>query len=248
MYRLSENDLITLNKGICSVFHQEYNVLNFDSLSACLNAYDSYYEDDNHIASAIFRAIITNHAFKDANKRTAFLALQFINFSKIGRFKIAELALKIAKNTSMEVDDICNILYPESIKESYKPTYTFSYKGPVYRFEKLYDILKEPVYTMAQNKKHAATMLKGKLKKKYGFANNAKLDIDEDKIELEDPQDDRYNLDKLKSKPNYARFVTNLVDREIYTVDGIYKVEGLNIEFPSLSELYDYLEGEENYD
>lgn len=96
--------------------------------------------------------------------------------------------------------------------------------------------------------KHSATMLKGKLKKKYGFANNAKLDIDEDKIELEDPQDDRYNLDRLKSKPNYARFVTNLVDREIYTVDGIYKVEGLNIEFPSLSELYDYLEGEENYD
>jgi len=146
-----------------------------------------------------------------------------------------------------EYMDVLTLL-DDKYEESYKPTYTFSYKGPVYRFEKLYDILKEPVYTMAQNKKHAATMLKGKLKKKYGFANNAKLDIDEDKIELEDPQDDKYNLDKLKSKPNYARFVTNLVDREIYTVDGIYKVEGLNMEFPSLSELYDYLEGEENYD
>lgn len=177
------------------------------------------------------------------NKRKKHSLSPFINLNAGNvEYNVSMFNKAMGNETSSETGAVS-----EALNES-KPTYTFSYKGPVYRFEKLYDILKEPVYTMAQNKKHAATMLKGKLKKKYGFANNAKLDIDEDKIELENPQDDRYSLDKLKSKPNYARFVNNIVGREIYTVDGIYKVEGLNIEFPSLSELYDYLEGEENYD
>lgn len=246
MYRLSENDLITLNKGICSVFHQEYNVLNFNALSACLNAYDSYYEDDNHIASAIFRAIITNHAFKDANKRTAFLALQFINFSNIGRFKIAELAIEIAKNTSMEVDDICNILYPESIKESYKPTYTFSYKGPVYRFERVYTVLKDPIYTTVSTAKQAANMIKGKLKNKFGFDYKAKLDIDEDNIMLVDVPDNEYqifnNKNKNKQETEYddLDLVGTLGGKDIYYINGKYIVD--DMEFVSIGEIEDYLE------
>ena len=236
MYRLSENDLIMINKAICSVFHQEYNILNFNALSACLNAYDSYYEDDNHIASAIFRAIITNHAFKDANKRTAFLALQFINFSSIGRFKIAELALEIAKNTSMEVDDICNILYPESIKESYKPTYTYSYKGPVYRFEHLYTNLKEPIYTTAQNKKQAATILKGKLKQKFGFEYNAKLDIDESRIQSDNKNEEKETKDNL-----YRKKVGSFQGKAIYLLkDGKYMLG--NKKFNSSEQLRDYME------
>ena len=242
MYRLSENDLIMINKVICSVFHQEYNILNFNALSACLNAYDSYYEDDNHIASAIFRAIITNHAFKDANKRTAFLALQFINFSSIGRFKIAELALEIAKNTSMEVDDICNILYPESLRESYKPTYTYSYKGPVYRFEKVYTVLKEPIYTSAKNKRQAANFIKGKLKKQFGFDYKAKLDIDEDNIQLVIKQDDNLTKKEIPQDYDYdeSDFVGSFNNRDIYFIDGKYIID--NMEFSSFDDLKDFLE------
>lgn len=72
----------------------------------------------------------------------------------------------------------------ESLHESEKPTYTFKYEGPIYRFKRYIENTKEPIYTEAQNEKHAATMIRGKLKKLLGLSYNSNLDIDEDKIEL----------------------------------------------------------------
>lgn len=252
MYRLSEDDLIKINKAICSTFNQEYNVLNYDALSRNLNAYESFYEDDYHIASAIFRSIITNHAFKDANKRTAFLTLQLLLPSKIGADKISQLAVDVAMNTSMSVDDICEILYPqtknESLNETAKPTYTYSYIGPVYRFENIYTVLKEPVYTTAQNRKQAATMLKGKLKQEFGFDYKAKLDIDEENIrelspiELEDEQDYySYRNNKLDNHDE-DDMVGYINGKPIYFEDGYYTIGGIGGTFISFEEAEEYLQ------
>ena len=133
--------------------------------------------------------------------------------------------------------------------ESYKPTYTYSYIGPVYRFEKLYDTLKEPIYTTAQNRKHAATMLKGKLKQKYGFAPGAKLDIEEKQIreisplEYEDERD-YYNYWNNKNKEDIedAELVSYINGDKIYYKDGYYKIAGNNMTFVSEEEAREFLE------
>lgn len=137
----------------------------------------------------------------------------------------------------------------EGMGESYKPTYTYSYIGPVYRFEKLYDTLKEPVYTTAQNRKHASTMLKGKLKQKYGFAPSAKLDIEEKQIreisplEYEDEMD-YYNYWDNKNKEDIedAELVSYINGDKIYYKDGYYKIAGNNMTFVSEEEAREFLE------
>ena len=237
MYRLSENDLILVNKGICNTFHQDHSVLNFDALSSCLNAYDSYYEDDNHISSAIFRSIITNHPFKDGNKRTAFLVLQFINFSNIGRFNIANLAIEIAKNTSMEVDDICNILYPTVIKESYKNNYIYEYAGPVYRFEKLYDNIREPIYTTAKSKAQAINNFKKRLKDEYNLVDWSKLDIDDDKVLIVEFEPEDNSVQDLDI--NQDNQVTTINGKPVYFQDGYYIID--NMKFIDEDEIKAYL-------
>jgi len=126
-----------------------------------------------------------------------------------------------------------------------KPTYTFSYKGPIYRFKKVIGSLKEPIYTTAQNEQHAATMLRGKLKKKYGFDYKAKLDIDDNKIELVDTPDIEYQLYQDKNFKDEedlsgAEFVGSFNNKDIYYLDGYYIVD--NIAFVSYEDAIDYLE------
>lgn len=117
-----------------------------------------------------------------------------------------------------------------------KPTYTYSYKGPVYRFEHLYTNLKEPIYTTAQNKKQAATILKGKLKQKFGFEYNAKLDIDESRI-----QSDNKNEEKETKNNLYRKKVGSFQGKAIYLLkDGKYMLG--NKKFDSSEQLRDYME------
>lgn len=120
--------------------------------------------------------------------------------------------------------------------DSHKPTYTYSYKGPVYRFEHLYTNLKEPIYTTAQNKKQAVTILKGKLKQKFGFEYNAKLDIDESRI-----QSDNKNEEKETKNNLYRKKVGSFQGKSIYLLkDGKYMLG--NKKFNSSEQLRDYME------
>ena len=106
----------------------------------------------------------------------------------------------------------------------------------------MYTVLDEPIYTTAQNPKHASTILKGKLKKQLGFDYNAKLDIDDDKIRLVDKPVDEYQLflDKkdFDDEPD-EEWIGNFKDKDIYFSDGRYISNGM--EFSSMSELQDYL-------
>lgn len=133
----------------------------------------------------------------------------------------------------------------ESLKESILPTYTYSYKGPVYRFEKVYTVLAKPVYTTAQNEKQAATMIKGKLKNQFGFDFKAKLDIDNDKVvkvSQQDNESEYYRKQKRirgKELPD-SDIVGTVNGEDIYYIDGYYIVNG--IQFVSYEDAVDYLE------
>lgn len=124
------------------------------------------------------------------------------------------------------------------------PTYTFSYKGPVYRFERVYTVLKEPIYTTASTAKQAANMIKGKLKNKFGFDYKAKLDIDEDNITLVDVPDNEYqifnNENKQEAEYDDLDLVGTMYGKDIYYINGKYIVD--DMEFVSIGEIEDYLE------
>ena len=124
------------------------------------------------------------------------------------------------------------------------PTYTFKYIGPVYRFEGVYDTLDKPIYTDAQSKQHAANMIKGKLKNKYGFSYNAKLGIDEDKVELVTSNPDKVDIkDKEEIIHDDKDYIETINNHDVYFENGYYVVDGLeNIKFISEDEIRDYLE------
>lgn len=58
----------------------------------------------------------------------------------------------------------------------------YSYVGPIYRFNKLYATIKEPIYTVAKSYEDAMKNMCFRLKEKYGFIKGANLTIDKDKI------------------------------------------------------------------
>lgn len=132
----------------------------------------------------------------------------------------------------------------EALGEGVTPTYTYSYKGPVYRFEKVYTVLDEPVYTTAQSKEHAANMIRGKLKKQFGFDYKAKLDIDDDAVELQYSADDEYEIpqDDIKKEKDLsdATYVGSIDNKDVYYLDGYYIVD--DIAFVSYEDAKDYLE------
>ena len=135
----------------------------------------------------------------------------------------------------------------ESLTESAKPTYTFRYQGPVYRFERVYTVLKEPIYTTAQNEHQAANSIRGKLKEKFGFDYKAKLDIDEDNVEIVHTPNNEYDDYIRKPKEMEYKYdddfdmdmVGTVGGKDVYFKDGKYIVD--DMEFVSMSEVEDYL-------
>lgn len=247
MRSIDRETLILINEKICKLYNQKSKLINPDNLDSCFSVFDSYYNTEEEIICAFFRAICTSHAFQDANKRTASVALWYLKPGKISALELASIAKETAVNTKISIKELVERIYRIPLNESILPTYTFSYKGPVYRFEKVYTVLDKPIYTTAQNEKQAATVLKGKLKKEFGFDYNAKLDIDEDKIKLVDVPNKEYqffNSKKRKEKDyendKYAKWIGSKNNKDIYFVDGKYMLD--DMEFSSIDELEDYLE------
>lgn len=169
-----------------------------------------------------------------------FVSLKEARIVRLYKGSYAEQYFKDYPNFKIEYINDTN----ESLNESSIPTYTFSYKGPVYRFERVYTVLKEPIYTTASTAKQAANMIRGKLKNKFGFDYKAKLDIDEDNIMLVDVPDNEYQIfnNKNKQKAEYddLDLVGTMHGKDIYYINGKYIVD--DMEFVSIGEIEDYLE------
>ncbi len=184
MRSIDKQTIILINQLICKLYNQKSVLINESNLDSCFSVFDSYYETEEEIVSAFLRALITAHAFQDANKRTAIVAAWYVKPGTIDSIGLSKLAIQIAQNTDMPIKNICKALYFKNIKES-KSVHKYKYMGNVYRFNKnqFYDALNKPVYTTAVSKKQAVNFIKSQLKKFYGFDVTASLLIDEDEVE-----------------------------------------------------------------
>ena len=92
------------------------------------------------------------------------------------------------------------IVYSENMNESSYDMEKYSYMGPVYRFNKIIDNIKEPIYTMATSYDAAMRNICFKLKEKYGFYKGDNLTIDKDKIEKDNEIEELTKIFDIKSK------------------------------------------------
>lgn len=148
MKRISLEDLIGYNSIVCDGNPSGSLVINQDNLLSALSVYDSYYDTDEMIASALFRSLIISHGFQDGNKRTAVLCLFDILPPKVSSSLIENISVRIAKGELNSVGDICNLLYKRSIESEVKSMkrYTKSSTGPTHiggGFDKYYDVVDE---------------------------------------------------------------------------------------------------------
>ena len=131
------------------------------------------------------------------------------------------------------------------VTESSHEMEKYSYVGPVYRFDKIYDIIKEPIYTVAKSYEAAMRNICFKLKEKYKLDKGANLTIDKNKIKKDDeikeltkeferqPKDVETKIDDPKS--NFDDPDSN----EEYVVESILNFEDwLDIYFDDLVKQY----------
>lgn len=113
MIRLNEDDIIQINRIVCSIQKEEYNLLKPEELSSALSNYDSYYDTDEEIISSIFRALIINHCFSNGNKRTANIFLLMVKPPKCSDKILEDLTFRIASEggSKIPVQEIARILY-----------------------------------------------------------------------------------------------------------------------------------------
>jgi len=115
MNRLTYKTLVTFNKKICNNFPNqgEFGVANEDNLKSALSVFDSYYDTEEQIAAALFRSLIIAHGFVNANKRIAFCAVEVCKPTKIGAEDLEKLAIEVAKDGKIDIDELATIMYGE---------------------------------------------------------------------------------------------------------------------------------------
>ena len=108
---IDEDFVIGINEYICKQNNQESVILNSGMLSSAIGI-QQWFDTIELQASAIFRSLILNHPFRDANKRTASLVLLSLVDVTLDDEELGKLALDIAKGNLIDPEEICNKLFP----------------------------------------------------------------------------------------------------------------------------------------
>lgn len=105
MIEVNKNDIIELNKSL-----NESDFWVRDSLlDSCFSSY-YYYDDELEQICSIFRGLVKNHPFSNANKRTAAMVLSSYllqNGYTISDNDLINITLKVAEN-NVEVSDLAS--------------------------------------------------------------------------------------------------------------------------------------------
>lgn len=181
----------------------------------------------------------------------------FINdiVTKNQLFNIANM-IQIDKENIKEIDNIPE--NPENIMATLESSYgmeRYSYVGPVYRFDRVFDNIKEPIYTIAKSYEAAARNFCYKLKNKYNLVPGTNLTIDKDKIERDTEIEEKTKQfekepEEIVTKVDDPKFNFDDPDRdEEYVVESIMSFDDwLDKNFNELvkdyAELYEMEESE----
>lgn len=105
---LDSNFIVEFNKTILGSSHPKKDLLN-----SALSSFQYYDSIEEQIAS-IFRGIIKNHPFLDANKRTAIVCLFYLceeNYLSIPNdTKLFKIVITVAEN-QLSVQDITKLIF-----------------------------------------------------------------------------------------------------------------------------------------
>lgn len=160
-----------------------------------------------------------NYFFPDPEKSMKY-------FNKLMGNNETIISNEVEGNTETSFDGV-------SLAEAEKPTYTFSYSGPVYRFGKYIEDLFKPVYTTAQNIDQAYALLTGKIKPLYGLNRTANLSIDKKLIKQHKQEEPKQEED--------AELIDTVNNQDIYRKDNYFIIDGIDREFATKSDAIDYI-------
>lgn len=91
----------------------------------------------------------------------------------------------------------------------------YSYVGPIYRFDKYVDDIKEPIFTMAKSLKQACNQFCWRLRAEY----NGVITIDSNKIQLIDDDEIIDYDDILYNEPNFKLTHKPIINDPKYNYD-----------------------------
>lgn len=102
--------VIGVNEAVCDADNQRCIIINETNILSALSV-QQWYEDDEHLASALLRSLVIGHGFQDGNKRTAATVANYICNFQCNDSTAEDCILQIAKGELKDVDDIASILY-----------------------------------------------------------------------------------------------------------------------------------------
>lgn len=141
-------------------------------------------------------------------------------------------AIQIDKNGIIEVDEIPE--KPNNITGQFESLYgmeKYSYVGPVYRFNQVYDNIEKPIYTIAKSYDEAIRNFCFKLKQKYNLNPGNNLTINKDNVERNDEIEEKTK--QIEKEPqnieqtiNDSKYNFDDPDRnEEYVIESILSFE-----------------------
>lgn len=112
--------ICAINKYFCEKTGEPFGILSENAILSALSVQQSYYDTDEEIGAALFRSIILNHGFENANKRTATMCLFFYRQPYLLDKEIEKLSIDVATGKVKDVDRLVEILFYDYMYESYQ--------------------------------------------------------------------------------------------------------------------------------
>lgn len=110
------DDLIDVNRLICTDSGEGYAFINEDNLLSALSV-QQWYSDDCLLASALIRSISIAHGFRNGNKRTAACIGMYVKEYECSEDELIQCVLDITAGKIKDMSQVASILYPNSFKE-----------------------------------------------------------------------------------------------------------------------------------
>lgn len=105
--------VIEINKEIVSRTYEPFMILDEGRLDSAIGqVFQSWYTEEQALA-ALYKSLIINHAFANANKRVAYITLTGIKNVELNPNELKNLTYTIAKpgGSQIEINEISNVLF-----------------------------------------------------------------------------------------------------------------------------------------
>lgn len=102
--------IVGLNSSVCDNYGLNFSVINKNGILSALGTMQ-WYEESSYKACSLLRSPVTNHGFRDGNKRTAFLAANSVCPINADDNSIVSCVMSIAKGELTDVELIHGLLY-----------------------------------------------------------------------------------------------------------------------------------------